>query len=116
MSLLEPWAPVLVPNEEEWLEEQALQKMRSACEANDDARVRELYPQPPHDTNTRYFIYSCIEESTPNVALLRYVLENMDGARPEKYATEQFINSVETLELLKEFGHDVSVNGHLILQ
>lgn len=101
---------VWVNTREEWIQEQALRELRSACEANDIARVRELYTIPPYSA----IVDQCIEDSTPNVALLRCVLE--DGASPESYATEYSINSKDTLELMAEFGHDITLRGHLILQ
>lgn len=99
-----------VHTEEEWIKEQALQELRSACEANDITRVRALYSKPPYNA----IIDQCIEDSTPNTALLRCVLE--DGANPNLYATKNYINSKDTLELMAEFGHDIKLRGHLILQ
>lgn len=91
--------------------------MRSPCEANDEVRVRELYSQPPYDTSTGYSVVDlCLQDSNPNVALLRCLLEDLEGASAEKHAKKEIIKSVETLELLKEFGFDVSEKGHLILQ
>ena len=101
---------IWVHTREEWIQELALRELRSACESNDIARVRELYTKPPYDA----IVGQCIYDSTPNIALLRCVLE--DGASPDSYATKYSINSTDTLELLAEFGHDITLRGHLILQ
>ena len=96
MELPEGWVPALtrgevwVPTQKEWIEELALHELRSACEANDIGRVRDLYSKPPYDGILDF----CLEDSTPNVALLRCLLEN--GASPDEYAKTEAINSTDT--------------------
>ena len=97
-----------VHTEEEWIEEQALQELHSACEANDSAPVRTLYSKPPYST----VFDQCIKDSTPNTALLRCVLE--DGASPESYDAERYTNSKDTLELMAEFGYNIKLQGQLL--
>jgi hypothetical protein len=101
---------LVVPTEQEWIDEQALKELLSACEANDVARVKSLYCRPPYSGIVDF----CLEDSTPNVALLRCLLE--DGASPDLYAQKENITSKDTLELLAEYGHDFKLQGHLILQ
>jgi hypothetical protein len=107
MTLLEAWR---VPTEQEWTEEQAYQGLRSACEAKDVARVKSLYSKSPYNN----ILDECLEDSTPNVALLRCLLE--DGASPDLYAQKGYITSNDTLKLLADYGHDIKLQGHLILQ
>lgn len=99
-----------VPTEEELSAEQALQTLRTACEANNNTLVRNLYTKPPYNR----IINECLEDSTPNVTLLRCLLE--DGNSAEEFARKEIMNSTDTLELLAEFGHDISLKGHLIIQ
>ena len=61
-----------VPTEEEVLDDQALQTLRAACEANDDTLVRSLYTKPPYNR----IINECLEDSTPNISLLGCLLED----------------------------------------
>ncbi|TLD11675.1 hypothetical protein E2P81_ATG10422 [Venturia nashicola] len=97
-------------HEEKVLDEQGLQTLRAACEANDDTLVRSLYIKPPYNR----IINECLEDSNPNVSLLRCLLE--DGGITEELTRKEIINSTDTLELLAEFGYDISLKGHLILQ
>jgi hypothetical protein len=101
-----------VPTEEEFINEQALQELRATCEANNVAHVRHLYSRPPYDG----VIDDCLEDSNPNIASLRCVLE--DSARPNAVMLMpgRKLSSQDTLELLAEFGHGIQLRDYLILQ
>jgi hypothetical protein len=80
-------------------------ELRSACKADDVQRVAELVD---NGSITAADATACIEETTEN-------LEH--GADPAACATTWYmLESIELIKLIVEFGYDIRVNGHWILQ
>jgi hypothetical protein len=91
-------------------------ELDDACLAGDVSRVRQLFVDADLDaTDATDTLRS--SEGFP-LAIIRCLLEL--GADVDQFvpwaASDGEIQSLETMELLVEFGYDVKSNGHLILQ
>lgn len=90
----------------------ATRELRSACKAEDVDRVRELF-----DNGTVAAVNAtlCLKETLENLPLMRLLLEH--GADPSVCARICYMKrSFDLIKLLVEFGYDIKINGHCILQ
>lgn len=86
--------------------------LRSACTANNISRVRELLDD---GSITASDATSCLDDAHQDLLLVRMLLEH--GADPSGCARVCRISkSFDLVKLLVEFGYDISINGHCILQ
>jgi hypothetical protein len=87
-------------------------ELRSACQTNDSQRVGELLRS---GIVSAADATACLHDTTESLSLTRMLLEH--GADPAAIAsTKHMSQSFELVKLLVEFGHDIRVNGHCILQ
>lgn len=90
----------------------AVHELRLACEANDSRRVRELLE---NDSITATDATACLESTHRNLPLMRLLLEH--GADPAVCAKARYMrDSFDLIKLLVEFGYDIGMNGHFVLQ
>lgn len=93
-------------------ESAAVQELRLACNANDSKRVRGLLD---NGSITAAGATACLTETWQDLSLMRLLLEY--GADPAVCATTQYMTeSFNLIKLLVEFGYDIKINGHCILQ
>jgi hypothetical protein len=89
-----------------------VRELRFACKANDSLRVRELLD---NSCITAEDATACLEDAHSNLSLMRLLLEH--GADPAVFARRHYMSrSFDLVKLLVEFGYDISINGHLVLQ
>ena len=94
------------------LDSAAVDELRLACKAKDPKRVRELLD---NGSITAEDATACLEETWRDLPLMRLLLEH--GADPAACASRYYIRqSFDLIKLLAEFGLDISINGHLVLQ
>jgi hypothetical protein len=87
-------------------------ELRSACKADDIQRVAQLLNS---GSTTAADVTACLDDSHRNLSTMRLLLEH--GADPATYATTRCMGeSIELIKLLVEFGHEIKINGHWILQ
>ena len=90
----------------------AVHELLSACKAHDSKRVRELLDD---GFITAEIATACLEAAHPNLSLMRLLLEH--GADPAVCAkTHHMGESFDLIKLLVEFGYDIGINGHCVLQ
>ena len=90
----------------------AVRELRLACKANDSKRVRELLDD---DSITAEIATACLEAAHPNLSLMRLLLDH--GADPAVCAETHYMGeSFDLIKLLVEFGYDMGINGHCVLQ
>lgn len=88
------------------------EQLRSACQLKDYNLVRQLLDNP---SATAADATACLQDSYKDLSLVRILLEH--GADPAVCAQIRYMRgSIELVKLLVEFGYDVSINGHCILQ
>lgn len=86
--------------------------LQSACNAANTLRVRELLQGR---TVSAYDVTTCLRNAWPKVEVMRLLLEH--GAEPSMCATTRCMkHSSSIIRLLVEFGYDIKINGHCILQ
>lgn len=89
-----------------------LRGLRNACSANDSQRLQELLDS---GTVTRADANACLEFTKDQLPLMRMLLQH--GADPAVCATTRLMKrSIDLVKLLVEFGYDIKINGHDILQ
>lgn len=89
-----------------------LDELQSACDAEDPHCVAELLGS---GSVTAADATKCLNRTCGNLLLMRMLLEF--GADPSVCATTWHMSlSFDVVKLLVEFGHDISINGHWILQ
>lgn len=90
----------------------AMHELRLACKANDSNRARELLDD---DSITATDATACLEGTHRNLPLMRLLLEH--GADPAVCAKTRYMReSFDLIKLLVEFGYDIGINGHYVLQ
>lgn len=91
---------------------EVVKELRSACKAKDFSRVRGVLNE---SAVTAADATSCLKETRKNLPLMRLLLEH--GADPSVCASTWYMKeSFDLVKLLVEFGHDIKINGHCILQ
>lgn len=91
---------------------EAVDELQSACEAGDLHPVAELLGS---GSVTAADATGCLDKTCGHPLLMRMLLES--GADPSVCAaTRHMSRSLDTVKLLVEFGYDISINGHWILQ
>lgn len=89
-----------------------VRELRSACKTDHIGRVRELLDAgsvTPTDATL------CLRDALQDISLVRLLLEH--GADPSGGARVLYMSrSFALVKLLVEFGYDISINGHCILQ
>ena len=87
-------------------------ELRAACQADDSRRISELLR---NGTVSAADATACLGNTTRNLSSMRMLLEH--GADPASVASTKYMSrSFKLIKLLVEFGYDISVNGHCILQ
>lgn len=86
-----------------------LQELQSACKAKDTLRVSALLRENFVKATDAS---ACLPRAWPHVEAMRLLLEH--GADHNVCATVWCMNGV--VKLLVEFGNDIRITGHLILQ
>jgi len=90
----------------------AVDELRSACETKDSKRVRDLLD---NGSITAIDATACLQETWRDLSLMRLLLEH--GADPSACASKRYIKqSFDLIKLLVEFGYDIAINGHNVLQ
>ena len=90
----------------------AVRELRLACKANDSERVRKLLDD---GFTSAADATACLTETRENLSLMRLLL--MRGADPAACAgTYYMAQSFDLIKLLVEFGYDIAINGHNVLQ
>jgi hypothetical protein len=89
-----------------------VRELHLACKAEDSKRVAELL----NDSSiTAADATGCLEETWRNLQVTRLLLEH--GADPAVCArTNRMSESFDLIKLLVEFGYDIKINGHCVLQ
>jgi hypothetical protein len=89
-----------------------VRELSAACSANDGQRLRELLDS---GSITRANATACLDMTLAKLPLMRMLLEH--GADPAACATPRCMKrSIDLVKLLVEFGYDIKINGHCILQ
>lgn len=87
-------------------------ELRSACKTSNIERVREMLDA---GSVTAADATSCLDDAHANFSVVRMLLEH--GAEPSGCARVcRLKESLDLVMLLVEFGYDISINGHCILQ
>lgn len=90
----------------------AVRELRLACKANDSQRVRKLLDD---GSTSAADATACLTETRENLSLMRLLLEH--GGDPAACAgTYYMAQSFDLIKLLVEFGYDIAINGHNVLQ
>jgi len=90
----------------------AMRELRLACKAEDSKRVAELLSD---GTITAADATACLEKTWRDLSVTRLLLEH--GADPAVCArTYRMSQSFDLIKLLVEFGYDIKINGHCVLQ
>lgn len=93
--------------------EQTMEDLRTACEGDDAFRADLLDYLNFGEADLR----RCLQEATPNVVLLRRLLDAGKNPWTFTHNRQSNMSSVDTLELAVEYGKfDLEAEGHLILQ
>lgn len=93
--------------------EQTIQDLRAACEGNDAFRADLLDYLHFGEADLRI----CLQEATPNIVLLRRLLEAGKDPWIFTHDTDSNMSSVDTFKLVVDYGgFDVKAEVHLILQ
>lgn len=91
---------------------EAADELRPACMAGDLHRVAQLLGS---GSVTAEDATECLDETHDNLLLMRMLLEF--GADPSACADEwRMCESFDMVKLLVDFGYDIRINGHRILQ
>jgi len=89
-----------------------MRELRLACKAEDSKRVAELLSD---GTITAADATACLEKTWRDLSVTRLLLEH--GADPAVCArTYRMSQSFDLIKLLVEFGYDIKINGHCVLQ
>lgn len=89
-----------------------VRQLTDACGANDSQRLRQLLDS---GSITRADATASLDSTLAKLPLMRMLLEH--GADPAACAIPQFMKrSIDLVKLLVDFGYDIKINGHCILQ
>jgi len=99
--------------------EQAVQKLESACRANDVERVRELFQTTPlaaADATDRLDSLDDESPRLPYISLMRCLLENGADTNDLYFDCVERDRVLDVMKMFAEHGYDVKAKGHSILQ
>lgn len=91
--------------------EEARQQLQSACRQRNLAHIRQLFSTTllGGDDATQ-----ALADAIPHQELTRFLLEQR--ADPNSLTRLSAIRSLDIIKLLVEFGYDLALTGHLVLQ
>jgi hypothetical protein len=94
------------------LDSAAMCELRLACKAENSKRVHELLGE---GLITAANATACLEDTWRDLVVTRLLLEH--GADPAVCGrTHRMSQSFDLIKLLVEFGYDIKINGHCVLQ